>query len=87
MPPSARLAVLKKRFGKVLSKEVPFKEEGKGDTFKVPFNINKSGFPLDPETWERLWGYAKSLYPNANEQIDNIRITEGLQEVGFIDFC
>ena len=39
----------------------------------IPFYINKSGFPIDQHTWERMWNYAGRLYPEGKEKINEIR--------------
>jgi len=49
--------------------------------FKFPFLLNRSGFPLDQETWEKLWVYAVSMYPHAEQHITAIKNQEICDEV------
>lgn len=39
----------------------------------VLFWINKHGFPLDNETWERMWDHAIKKHPHINNVVSNIR--------------
>lgn len=39
----------------------------------IPFYVNKSGFPIEAPTWERMWNYAGRLYPEGKEKISEIR--------------
>lgn len=55
-------------------------EEGK-KVWKVPFYTNRSGFPIDQPTWDRLWEHAMTIYPEAVYLIENIRNCANCAEV------
>jgi len=50
-------------------------------TFKYPFLLNRSGIPLNEETWERLWAHAVSMYPHAKNEITAIKDMDNCDEV------
>ena len=54
-------------------------------TFKYPFLLNRSGIPLDEETWERLWAHAVSMYPHAKHEITAIKNMDNCDEVFVVD--
>uniref|UniRef100_H2YLS2 Vasohibin-like protein n=1 Tax=Ciona savignyi TaxID=51511 RepID=H2YLS2_CIOSA len=56
-------------------------EEVESDDDNIPFYINKNGFPIDEKTWERLWRYAGKIYPDAKNEIEEIKNSPNLMDV------
>lgn len=47
----------------------------------VPFYVNRGGFPVDEETWERMWRHVARIHPNAEVLAKEIRSATDLPKV------
>jgi len=47
----------------------------------VLFLVNKSGFPLDGQTWERMWGHVERVHPDGSAVAAAIRSAACLARV------
>ena len=67
---------------KSASKVLGLKE--KDDTHEengVLFWVNKSGFPIDESTWERMWDHVAKIHPNGHEMVRKVRAIKDLPQV------
>lgn len=47
----------------------------------VLFWVNKNGFPVDSQTWERMWDHAAKIHPNGQGMMQKIRFASDLTHV------
>ena len=53
----------------------------------VLFWVNKSGFPIDNKTWERMWDHVAKIHPDSLEMVRKIRNNSDLPQVHLQVFC
>ncbi|CAG2227823.1 VASH [Mytilus edulis] len=49
----------------------------------VLFWVNKSGFPIDNKTWERMWDHVAKIHPDSFDMVRKVRNSGDLPQVPF----
>jgi len=67
--------------------DVDFDDFGEGDaktsSHGACFYVNKSGLPLDFQTWERMWDHVSSIHPDGSRLQHSIQHERYIPEVSF----
>lgn len=50
----------------------------------VPFFVNRSGLPVNEETWERMWRHVTRIHPEGDAVAKRIRGAIDLPKVDFV---
>ncbi|CAH1792343.1 unnamed protein product, partial [Owenia fusiformis] len=56
-------------------------EDEVGEENGVLFWVNKSGFPIDEKTWERMWNHVSKIHPGGMDMVYDIKSKLVLPEV------
>lgn len=57
------------------------KEEDVQEENGVLFWVNKSGFPIDDKTWDRMWDHVARIHPDGYDVIHKVRDKKDLPSV------
>ncbi|VDI61553.1 Hypothetical predicted protein [Mytilus galloprovincialis] len=49
----------------------------------VLFWVNKSGFPIDNKTWERMWDHVAKIHPDSFDMVRKVRNSGDLPQIPF----
>lgn len=55
------------------------KSDDEQDLNNFPFYVNKSGFPIEEKTWDRMWRFAEKMYPDAHGDMYSIKNAEEIE--------
>ena len=58
-------------------------EEDEEDDGGVWFYVNKSGFPMNEFTYNRMWNHVAKLHPDSYSMVHKVQDCNGLPEVNF----
>ncbi|GFO48193.1 vasohibin-2 [Plakobranchus ocellatus] len=66
---------------KSASKSISAEKEEIHEENGVLFWVNKSGFPIDDHTWDRMWEHAAKIHPEGPDMVRNIRNKSNLPQI------
>lgn len=62
------------------------KDEDVHEENGVLFWVNKSGFPIDNKTWDRMWDHVARIHPDGYDVMHRVRDKKDLPSVSFLTF-
>lgn len=85
-PPGER-GMLRTTVGSVEERDEEQEDEGEEELRDggVPFYINRGGFPVDEETWERMWRHVARIHPSGEALGKEIRVATDLPKVKLLN--
>lgn len=67
----------------IMALQVDSNDADHQESAKYWWHVNKSGFPICQETWDKMWSYVSTVHPNGHELTQAIQDNPNAKKVSY----